>query len=322
MFLIGYKVDGGFSGMVMELNTLDPTGGLTSSLSLTNPIFNSTWDIFAIFFAHLPLGLLPHVGNKLWALKNDADQKKFITIAFIFGMILPAITCGGILARAILGDALLLEGANPNHAIPELFIATLPAWVAALICSGVLAAVMSTADGLVVSTAQIFANDIFRRTIAPKYMQKTSDARIDKIGLYISRIATVLVLIVAIWIAWSTREMNVALLVWIGIGGMMAATAAPMFLGVLWKGATRVGALSGFVAGGLVFSLMHGVGFDASWLGNGHLEIVGTFLEEQKINPFACATIGGLCSIVTMYLVSQVTEKPSEEHIKRVFGES
>ena len=181
---------------------------------------------------------------------------------------------------------------------------------------------MSTADGLVVSTAQIFANDIFRRTIAPKYMQKTSDARIDKIGLYISRIATVLVLMVAIWIAWSTREMNVALLVWIGIGGMMAATAAPMFLGVLWKGATRVGALSGFVTGGVVFSVMHGVGFDASWLGNGHLEIVGTFLEEQKINPFACATIGGLCSIVTMYLVSQVTEKPSEEHIKRVFGES
>ena len=41
-----------------------------------------------------------------------------------------------------------------------------------------------------------------------------------------------------------------------------------------------------------------------------------------KVNPFACATIGGLCSIVTMYLVSQVTEKPSEEHIKRVFGES
>jgi len=49
---------------------------------------------------------------------------------------------------------------------------------------------------------------------------------------------------------------------------------------------------------------------------------VGNFLQEQKVNPFACATLGGLCSIVTMYLVSQVTEKPSEEHIKRVFGES
>ena len=100
----------------------------------------------------------------------------------------------------------------------------------------------------------------------------------------------------------------------------MAATAAPMFLGVLWKGSTRVGALSGFIVGGLVFSIMHGVGFDAAWLGNGSLEIVGGFLAEQKINPFSCATIGGLCSIVTMYLVSQVTEKPSEKHLKRVFG--
>jgi SSS family transporter len=321
MFFIGYKVDGGFSGMVVELNTLDPSGSLTSIMSPTNKLFDSTWDIFAIFFAHLPLGLLPHVGNKLWALKNDRDQKKFITIAFIFGMILPAITCGGILARAILGDVLFLDGANPNQAIPELFIATLPAWLAALICAGVLAAVMSTADGLVVSTAQIFANDFFRRTIAPKYMKGTSDKRIDKIGLYISRVATVLVLMVAIWIAWSTREMNVALLVWIGIGGMMAATAAPMFLGVLWKGASRVGALSGFIVGGVVFSIMHGAGFESAWLGSGSLEIVGVFLENQKSNPFACATIGGLSSILTMYLVSQVTEKPSEAHLKRVFGE-
>ncbi len=322
MFLVGYKIDGGFDGMVNELNRLDPTGGLTSPISPTHHLFNSKWDLFAIFFAHLPLGLLPHIGNKLWALKSDEDQKKFITLAFIFGLLLPAITCGGILARALLGDVLLLEGANPNQAIPQLFIATLPAWGAAMICAGVLAAVMSTADGLVVSTGQIFANDIFRRTIAPKLMSDVDDVRIDKYSLLISRVATVFVLIIAIWIAWSVREMNVALLVWIGVGGMMAATAAPMFLGVLWQGSSRVGALTGFFVGGVTFLVLHGVGFGPTWLGTGStLQPIAEWLGTQKANPFACATIGGGCSIASMYVVSLYTKKPTQEHLNRIFGD-
>jgi Na+/proline symporter len=321
MFLVGYKIDGGFDGMVTELNRLDPTGGLTSAISPTHHLFNSKWDLFAIFFAHLPLGLLPHIGNKLWALKNGADQRKFITISFAFGILLPAITCGGILARALLGDALFMEGANPNQAIPELFIATLPAWGAALICAGVLAAVMSTADGLVVSTAQIFANDIFRRTIAPKLMSDVDEKKIDRYSLLISRIATVFVLVVAIWVAWSMREMNVALLVWIGVGGMMAATAAPMFLGVLWRGASRLGALTGFLVGGITFSIMHGIGFGPDWLGtSGIFQPAAEWLWTQKTNPFACATIGGGCSIFAMVIVSLFTEKPRQEHLDRIFG--
>ena len=28
----------------------------------------------AIFFAHIPLGMLPHIGNKLWALKATASK--------------------------------------------------------------------------------------------------------------------------------------------------------------------------------------------------------------------------------------------------------
>lgn len=319
MFLVGYGVEGGFSGMIDRLNELDPA--LTGVLHPTHPLFDSWWDLFAIFVAHLPLGLLPHIGNKLWALKNNRDQRRFITFSFTFGILLPAITCGGILARALLGDDLLAAGSNPNHAIPALFIATLPAWAAALIGAGVLSAVMSTADGLVVSTAQIFANDIFRRTIAPRWMSDSDPHRIDRIGLLIGRIATVVVLIGAIAIAWSTREMNVALLVWIGIGGMMAATAAPMFLGVLWRRATRSGAIAGFIVGGTAFVALHSASVKAAWFSGGALETVGIWLEAQAVNPYACATMGAFLSIATMIAVSLVTQPPSEQHLQRVFGE-
>lgn len=319
MFLVGFRVEGGFAGMLDRLNALDPA--LTATLHPTNPLFNSWWDLFAIFVSHLPLGLLPHIGNKLWALRDNRDQVKFITISFAFGLLLPAITCGGVLARAVLGDELLAEGSRPDNAIPALFIATLPAWAAALIGAGVLSAVMSTADGLVVSTAQIFANDIFRRSLAPRWMKHSSDAAIDRIGLLIGRVATVAVLLGAIWLAWSTRNTNIALLVWIGVGGMMAATASPMFLGVLWRGATRAGAYTGFIVGGTVFSLLHSGSIKAEWFAGGGLETLAIWLESQKINPYACATLGAALSIVSMVAVSLMTKPPSETHLKRVFGD-
>jgi len=318
MFLTGYGVDGGFDGMVTRLDALDPA--LTAKLHPTHPLFDSWWDLFAIFVAHLPLGLLPHIGNKLWALKDNRDQLKFISISFVFGLLLPAITCGGILARALIGDELLAEGSNPNNAIPALFIATLPAWAAALIGAGVLAAVMSTADGLVVSTAQIFANDIFRRTLAPRFMSGHDEAEIDRIGLLIGRVATVLVLVASIALAWSTRDKNIALLVWIGVGGMMAATAAPMFLGVLWRRATRAGALVGFVVGGAVFAVLHMGGIPAAWFAGGPLESAGVWLEAQAVNPYACATMGAGLSVAAMVVVSLLTTPPSEQHLERVFG--
>jgi SSS family transporter len=319
MFLTGFGVDGGFDAMMLRLETQDPD--LLKPLHPSHPLFGSAWDVFAIFIAHLPLGLLPHIGNKLWALRDNRDQAKFIVISFVFGLLLPAVTCGGILARALLGDALLAEGSNPNNAVPALFIATLPAWAAALIGAGILAAVMSTADGLVVSISQIFANDIFRRTVAPRWLPRLDPAAVDRIGLRIGRVATVLVLLAAIALAWSTRHKNVALLVWMGIGGMTAATAAPMFLGVLWRGATRAGALVGFVVGGAVFSVLHAGLVEAAWFAGSTLAAAGTWLAAQGVNPYACATIGAGCSVLCMVAVSLCTTPPPEAHLERAFGD-
>ena len=200
-----------------------------------------------------------------------------------------------------------------------MFIETLPAWIAALIGAGVLAAVMSTADGLVVSTAQIFANDIFRRTIAPRSMPDASPEEVDRIALLISRIATVLVLIGAIALAWGTRDMNIALLVWVGVGGMMAAIAGPMFLGIFWRGATRIGALTGFIVGGVSFTVLKAGLIDGSQY-SGNIGVAATWLQSQAVNPFACATIGVFCAVAAMYLVSLVTPKLDDAHLARVFG--
>lgn len=318
MFFVGFGVDGGFNGMVQNLEAQDPL--LTKTLNPTSPILDSWWDVVAIFVMHAPLGLLPHVANKVWALKHDRDQVRFIAISFVFGMTLPAIAFGGILARAVLGDALLLDDASANDAIPALFIATLPAWLAAMIGAGVLAAIMSTADGLVVSTSQVFANDIYRRTIAPRLKAKPDDKSIDRISLIISRAGAVLIVAGSIWLAWVSRSMNVALLIAAGVGGMIAAISGPIFTGIMWRRTSKAGALSGFAAGGASFLVLKAGFLQAEWFSGSVFEIPGTWLATQASNPFACATLAVFASIFFVVIVSLFTQPPNDEHLRRVFG--
>ena len=78
--LLGFGIGGGFAGIIQNLQNQDPV--LTSPLNRGTPLYHSWWSIFVIAFAHLPLGLLPHLGNKLWALKSDGSQMQFIKLAF------------------------------------------------------------------------------------------------------------------------------------------------------------------------------------------------------------------------------------------------
>jgi Na+/proline symporter len=114
--------------------------------------------------------------------------------------------------------------------------------------------------------------------------------------------------------------MNVALLVWIGVGGMMAASAAAMFLGVLWRRATRAGSITGFIACGVAFGLLHSGSIKAAWFTGGALEIPAIWLAGQATNPYACATLGAFIYVASMLLVSLMTDPPSDEHLERVFG--
>ena len=170
LFLTGFGVDGGRAGMLGIIDRLaEQDAHLVGALNAETALYHSWWSIVAIFISHIPLGLLPHLGNKLWALKDVSQQKTFIKLAFTFGLTLGMLGLGGLLARALSWAMHSTRlGANPNQALPLLFIELFPTWLAALIGIGVLAAIMSTADGLVISSSQVIANDLYRRTIVPR----------------------------------------------------------------------------------------------------------------------------------------------------------
>ena len=314
MFLTGYGVIGGLPGLVGELRAQDPN--LVGWLNPNDVLYHSWWSIFAILLSHIPLGLLPHLGNKVWALKDDRARYRFVGLGFSFGLLIGMLGLGGLLARAVLGGDL----ENSNNSLPLLFIELFPPWFAALLGIGILAAVMSTADGLVVSSSQILANDFYRCTIVPRWRRDLDPRIVDVHVLAISRISTVGVMLICTAMAWLLMDRNVAIIVWIGIGGMMAAFAGPLVLGAVWKGVTRPGALAGLVVGVAVFGITHGGLIDPAWFGSsGALHRAALWLAQEAPNPWSCAALGELASLGTTFCVSKLTRALPEAHLAELF---
>ncbi len=312
-------VEGGFWGMWENLAEQDEH--LATPLNPKTPLYHSWWSIFVIVFAHMPLGLLPHLGNKLWALKSDGDRFQFVKLAALFGVTLGMMGLGGLLARAYFGDSLYMDGANPNQSLPLLFIELFPTWLAALIGVGVLCAIMSTADGLVVSSSQIIANDLYRRTIVPITKPDLTEDELDQRVLRISRVSTVIILVLCMGMAWSLMETNVSLIVWIGIGGMMASFAGPLVIGALWRGVTRHGAYAGLSGGFITFIILHMQLLNPEWFEVGTtMHVIVDWLYHEGPNPYSCAVMGEIISIASTVIVSKLTQPLPEEHLDEMFS--
>ena len=319
LFVFGFGVDGGMSGIIQNLR--DQGEDLVGLLNTSTPLFHSWWSILAILLAHIPLGLLPHIGNKLWALKNDGDRYLFVKLAFGVGLTLGLLGLAGLSTRAIVGEQLFMPGRTPNEALPVLYIELFPTWFAALVGVGILSAIMSTADGLVVSSSQILANDIYRRSLAPKFHAHLSSEEVDRRVLLISRWSTVIVLLLCMVMAWALQNKNIALLVWIGSGGMMAAFAGPLVMGALWRGVTRAGAYAGLVCGLGTFILLHS-GFLGNFVGPEStypLSGIVRWLSIEAPNPFSCAALGEIVSVLATWIISKRTQTLPKEHLERMF---
>lgn len=315
MFFLGVGT-GGFGNLIQGLREQDPQ--LLSTFNPTNNTTASIWAAITVTVAHIPLGLLPHIGNKLWALKDERSRTRFVAMAFTFGFILPAITLGGMTARVVLGDSLFEASGGANAALPALFIQIFPTWIAALLGVGILSAVMSTADGLLISTSQVFANDIYRRSIAPRLHRHLSQERLDRNVLNISRAMTAISVVGAAILGWLTMDMNVVLLMWIGVGGFVAALMGPLVIGSIWFGVTRAGALAGFWSGAAAFVLIRGEVLKGLWLVGTPLETFGRWFAFYATNPYSAATFGAAVSVLVTVVVSRFTAPAAAADVERL----
>ena len=295
LFLIGYGMPGTGPGVINEaLVSQEPTLGWDNYFSPGDPIFGSLLLVFLMFVAHLPFAMNPHIGKLAFALNDSAKLRTFLILVIPIGSILGFTVLGGLHARALLGPDI-----RPDAAIPALFTELFPPFLAGLLGVAVLSAIMSTADGLFIAIAVIFSNDLYKRTLAPRIHAHKSPEQIDRIALWISRIATVLVGVSAVVLAWNPPKF-LAILLWMGVGGIVSGAAGPLMIGLLWKRATRAGAIASFLTGIARYAtLLIGIGWN---------------------NPFGAAGVCVLAASAVMVIVSLMTRPMDEKLLQRIFG--
>jgi cation/acetate symporter len=174
--------------------------------------------------------------------------------------------------------------------MPE--IAGLPYVIASLVAAGVLAAALSTANGLLLAIANALSHDVYYKLVNPH----ASTAR----RLMVARILLVLVAIGAAWLA-STRPADILSMVAWAFSLAAAGNFPALVLGIWWKRCTTAGAVTGIVAGfgvTLYYLVMTQFGGMDEWFG---------------VANISAALFGLPVGVIVMVVVSLITPKPSKE---------
>ena len=237
---------------------------------------------------------MPHVLLRFMAIKDAKKLKMSRRIASVWVVISLAVA----ILIGVVGMAMTKAGAIPvltdaNSENIIVHIAKLlsrygyvPAIVAGIILSGILAATMSTADSQLLAASSSVSTDImgvFKKNLS------------NKTTMIIARLTVIVISIIAVFIARNPEGsiFRVVSFAWAGFG---AAFGPVVLLSLFWKRSNKWGAVAGMIAGGaMVFIwkyLIAGLG--------------GVFAIYELLPAFIFACIVNIA-------VSLLTKAPSKE---------
>ncbi|NLN07801.1 MAG: hypothetical protein GX167_09300, partial [Firmicutes bacterium] len=158
-----FVTPGGVPAVNASIVAQDPQLGWDNIFSSGNAMF-AAFPAISICFG-LGFGAIsPQMSKNFLAIKNKKDVYKVAIAGAVLMFLMSFMMLGGIGARAALGDQFV---AQPDMALPTLLTQSLPAPLAALIAIAILAAIMSSADGLYLVIANAISVDLYKDIIAP-----------------------------------------------------------------------------------------------------------------------------------------------------------
>ncbi|MFC4560220.1 sodium:solute symporter [Virgibacillus kekensis] len=205
----------------------------TNLIEVFNPDsthFYSFGVVFGAIIIQWAFASAPHLFNKVLGLKSEKDLGKMILTYVVAASFSLVVLFGGLYSRAALGDNV----AAADLALMEYATWAFPAIIVAILGVVILAAAMSTTDGLFVSISTVFANDIFLKVLVKRGIVKVDDQKAQKIALQISRMAVPLIGVSAFLIVLQPPA-YMGDIMWIGISGVAAGTMGPILYAVYGK---------------------------------------------------------------------------------------
>ncbi|MBZ7986664.1 sodium/proline symporter PutP [Campylobacter canadensis] len=235
--------------MLNEIGGFDKAISVIKDLSITNNInylsLSSDVGIIAII-SSLAWGLgyfgQPHILVRFMSIKsvNDIKQATFIGISWMVISLLGAIMVG------FLGIA-YLKVSNVSLNDPERIFILMSQilfnpWVAGILLSAILAAIMSTASSQLLVSSSTLAQDFYKKIFKKDASNKTI--------MFISRLSVLIVSLIAFLLSTNENSsiLKIVSYAWAGFG---ASFGSVILLSLFWKNMSRFGAILGMAAGAI-----------------------------------------------------------------------
>jgi SSS family solute:Na+ symporter len=301
LLFFGLREIGGWDALMKSV----PAQHLNMFRSLNDPEY--PW--LGILFASPIVGIWywctdQHIVQRCLAARNEQQARRgtifaaYLKLMPFFIFLIP-----GLIAYALHNQG-KLELSDPNAAFPEMVKQIMPVGLRGLLAGGLLAALMSSLASVYNACSTLYTIDIYK-----KQHPEASEKKLVRVG----RIATaVIVLLGMAWIPLMGRISSGLYDYLQSVQSYLAPPIAAVFLfGVFFKRLNAKGAYSAMVAGFIV----------------GLLKLTTQLFQEQLpptslVHQFATINFLYFCiylflfSVAIMVVVSLLTPKPTEDHIK------
>ncbi|MBK6963424.1 MAG: sodium/proline symporter [Bacteroidales bacterium] len=206
------------------------TGGRTGWAALAVVIGGLSWA-----FGYMGQ---PHLLTKFMSIKDPGKMQSSRRIAFIWAI--PAFA--GAITVGLIGSVMYGQNyfADVERVMPQMATDLMPAWIAGIIISAAIAAMMSTADSLLLVVSSTVAEDFCHNVL---HINLSSRAMVN-----LSRLVTLSVGIAAFIIAITSTKLIFSMVsyAWAGLGSSFGPA---LLLMLKWKKTTWQGVLAGMITG-------------------------------------------------------------------------
>lgn len=242
-----WMFDGGITGALISIS--DTMAAKNPNLvSIINPesiVFYSVPAIVGAFIIQFAFSSQPQLFNKVLALKDPKDMRKMIMVYLIAALCFLLVIFGGLYA------SVTVTVDNLDQGILEYVTVAFPPVVAAFLGIVVIAAAMSTTDGIFVVVSTAIANDIYLKFLVKRGIIKKSPESAERSALIISRWMVIIAGIVSTIMVLNPPA-SIGMFIWIGISGVASGTMGPLLVGLFFPKLATTTAAKVSMAGGLV----------------------------------------------------------------------
>lgn len=225
----------------------------------------------------------PHILTKALYLKSDKDVNRYLVVAGLVGFCFASILVVGLYARITNPDIQQLDAVVATYVNSAFELE----WIGVAVAVALLAAGMSTMDGILVSASTIAGSDLFLGALGDVLMPKLGEQRRNAMALNASRVILVVMGLVAFFIALDP-PVFVGIFAQVGVYGVVAASLAPLALGIFMPSLRKVEAFAGAITGLSVHVIHYGY---------------VTFIQGRTVNPSLTSAEGVVASFVVLFAV-------------------